>query len=178
MLTSAVIMRLLFAVLGHEKHLIRMTKSEKRRLFRMKVGFRLLAACPSLVGALFKHDLGAILSYTGAMHTSAITTCFLHLLVHMPALPGSPASSHAGRGACVACAPNSRLRHTFSRMLLVHAIWRKHMVLAETYALHNNTSARYCIVFLFNCECWSCVAGFDVYPAVFAHIHFERPCYL
>ena len=39
--------------------------AEKRRLFRLKVVFRLLASCPALVGSMFKNSLGDILDYTG-----------------------------------------------------------------------------------------------------------------
>ncbi len=38
---------------------------ERRALFRKKIMFRLLAACPPLVGALFVSNLGKILDYSG-----------------------------------------------------------------------------------------------------------------
>jgi hypothetical protein len=49
--------------------------AEKRRLFRWKIFFRLLASVPSLIGAVFKNDLGQILDYTGA--DRVVDTLFL-----------------------------------------------------------------------------------------------------
>ena len=42
-----------------------MVISARRKSFRIKILFRLLAACPPLVGALFVSNLGHILDYSG-----------------------------------------------------------------------------------------------------------------
>lgn len=62
---------------------------EKRRLFRWKLFFRLVASVPSLIGSLFKNNLGQILNYTGG--------------VRRPQFAGILLLTNLGHFVCLAC---------------------------------------------------------------------------
>jgi hypothetical protein len=60
--------------------------SERRRLFRWKLFFRLIASMPSLIGALFKNNLGQILDYTGPWASDCVLVRFCRFTTPLSSL--------------------------------------------------------------------------------------------
>ncbi len=70
----------------------------RRKHFRLKVLFRIMAACPPLVGAAFVHDLGHILDYSGlvAIVIAFVVPCVLRQVTTIRCKEALAAADDAG----------------------------------------------------------------------------------